>query len=90
MDISDSERAEKSLDTLIERRHDQRRQTEGERAEEELWQASARIHAAKRQRELAAEWFAHEMKMCDVHAALSEEHWERAQKYRQSGHEGAA
>ena len=85
MDVSRAEPAKRELDWLIEKRHDRR--VQDERRELGLWEVSSRVYAAKRQRDLAEEWYAHEMKMCDVHAALSEERRERAQKYRQSnGH----
>lgn len=87
MDVSRAESAKRELDWLIEKRHDRR--VQDERRELGLWEVSSRVYAAKRQRDLAEEWYAHEMKMCDVHAALSEERRERAQKYRQNGHHEA-
>jgi hypothetical protein len=47
VDISRSEQVETDLDRLIERRDTERRQTEGERAREALWQASVRAYNAR-------------------------------------------
>ena len=55
-DIAKGEAAESSIDAFISRRDKQRRQTEGERLEEELWQASARIHEAKQRRKNLEAW----------------------------------
>ncbi len=57
MDITHGERAEASLDTLIERRHERRIKDEGQRQLEELWMPSERAYAARRSRELAEEWY---------------------------------
>lgn len=58
-DISEgrsAEAAEAQLDHFIERRHNERIRTEGERAEMEAWELSARIHASKLERDNAAKW----------------------------------
>jgi len=44
------------LDTLVKRRDRERRKTEGERAREELYEASVRRHNAARDQERRAEW----------------------------------
>ena len=56
MDIAGGEKVEGELDILITRRHEQRVRDEGERAAEELWRVSARIHEAKQQREKLEAW----------------------------------
>ncbi len=53
---------------------------------EALWQASVRAHNARQREDVRALWYAHEMKMCELHAALSEEHRERAVKLEANGH----
>ncbi len=53
--IARGEMVEAELDAMIRRRDEKRRETEGERRTEELWQASARIHDAKLQREQDAQ-----------------------------------
>jgi hypothetical protein len=47
VDIAKSETVEGELDALIRRRDAERRQSEGERAREELWQKSVREHNAR-------------------------------------------
>jgi hypothetical protein len=59
VDITHSEHVEKELDLLITRRDVQRRQTEGERLEEELWRESERRHEAKRREENRLAWCEH-------------------------------
>jgi len=54
--VARAEKVEKDLDAMIRRRDDQRRDTEGERAEEELWAESCRAHDAKREQERRAAW----------------------------------
>jgi hypothetical protein len=53
-----------------------------------LWAESVRRYQERLRRESAVAWFEHEMKMYELHAALSEEHRERAERYRQNGHHG--
>jgi hypothetical protein len=59
VDISCSEQVETDLDRLIERRHDQRVQIEGERAAEELWAESERRYFARRREENRIAWCAY-------------------------------
>jgi hypothetical protein len=56
LDLETSERAEKQLEAFITRRDTERRKTEGERREEELWRESERYYQAKRHAELVFEW----------------------------------
>ncbi len=55
-DIGQGERAEAELDSFISRRDRQRRETEGDRAAEDLWEASSRLHSARRRAENRAAW----------------------------------
>ncbi len=59
MDITRGEMVEGDLDRLIERRHDQRITSEGERATEELWAESERKYAARRREENRIAWCAY-------------------------------
>ena len=52
----DVERAERDLDAMITRRDLQRRESEGERRERELWAETVAQYNARRQRELARQW----------------------------------
>ena len=69
---------EAELTRLIERRHDERVKTEGERAEEALWVSSAREYAEREKRQLEAARYAFEMNLCEIHERLAAEHEERA------------
>ena len=74
MDIPHSEHVEKELDLLIPRRDVQRRQTEGERLEEELWRESERRHEAKRREENRLAWCEHYQHMRTLHWGLGDEY----------------
>ena len=56
VDISRGEHVEKELDLLITRRDAQRRQTEGERRDEELWRESESRYEVKRREEMRLLW----------------------------------
>jgi hypothetical protein len=58
-DIAASKVVESDLTNLIERRHNQRVEAEGERLEEELWQESVRKHNEKRRVQARREWHSH-------------------------------
>ena len=81
MDIARSEQIEGELDAMIRRRDTHRRQTEGERLEEELYEPSVRAYNALREAEKRADWYAFEMHMGDLHLRLSSEHYAKAEKY---------
>ena len=51
MDIARSEQVESELDALIRRRDEKRRQTEGERLEEELYEPSVRAWRERQEAE---------------------------------------
>jgi len=57
-DIARGEAVEHELDAFISRQHDRRVSGEGERAVEELWQVSERLHDADRRAENRAAWLA--------------------------------
>ena len=79
MDVAQrTEMVEAELTRLIERRHDERVKTEGERREEELWVSSAREYAEREKRQLEAARYAFEMNLCEIHERLAAEHEERA------------
>jgi hypothetical protein len=57
LDVEHSERVERELDRLIEKRHDARVAEEGERRELEAWQVTARIDDARKRRGRALDWY---------------------------------
>jgi len=57
-DIGRGEAVERELDAFIEKRHEQRRRTEGERAIEAAWRESARREEARRREENRSDWLA--------------------------------
>jgi hypothetical protein len=68
------------LTRVIERRDDKRRQTEGERREQEMWMESvARFHE-RSEAEMRSRWIEYEQHMSQLHTRLAEEHQEKAQK----------
>jgi hypothetical protein len=80
LDITRGEWVEAELDVFIERRHERRVKSEGERAEEELWMESERKYWERRRRQLNAARYAHEMNMCELHERLAAEREARALK----------
>ncbi len=90
MDISKGETAESHLDALIARRHDQRVQSEGERAREELWQQSVRAYNARScEEERLERLHYHEgqaRRLSNTLGSLVAYHEAEAEKYRQNGH----
>ena len=85
MDLETSERAEKPLEAFITRRDSERRKTEGERREEELWRESERQYQAKRQAELVFAWFEHYRHMRRVHRSLAGEYDRKLQALEDGG-----
>ena len=85
MDISRSEQVETDLDRLIEKRHEKRVQSEGERAAEELWQESVRRYHARQEADHRAAWCDYERRMRDLHWSLGDEH-DRKLKKLENGH----
>lgn len=91
LDVSTSERsaeaAEAQIDAFISRMDTKRRDTEGERLEEELWVDSARRHAAKLREAARVEWTAYHEHLARLHRALADEHEAKAEKLMQDGSE---
>jgi hypothetical protein len=85
VDITRSEQVETDLDRLIERRHDQRRMSEGERAAQELWAESVRRYNARQEADHRAAWHEYEMRLYRIHSGLAAEHLARAEKL-ENGH----
>jgi hypothetical protein len=84
--VEHGERVERDLDRLIERRHDQRRQSEGERRAEDLWQESVRRYNARQEQDYRLAWFEYEMRLYRIHSGLASEHLARAEKL-ENGHQ---
>ena len=59
MDITRSEQVESELDAMIRRRDTHRRQTEGERLEEELYEPSVRAWRERREAQKRADRYAY-------------------------------
>ena len=74
MKRAEGETAEKELDAFITRRDRERRQTEGERDREALWEASVRADRAKQKEALRARRREHWHKMRAVHYGLADEY----------------
>jgi len=74
VDITHGEHVEKELALLITRRDAQRRQTEGERLEEELWRESERRHAEHRREANRVVWCEHYRHMRAIHWGLGAEY----------------
>jgi hypothetical protein len=83
--VAKGEVAEASLDALIRRRHDQRAQSEGERAREELYAESTRRHHEKLQQQRWWEWLRFHEGQIRRHTATLEaligDHRKEAERY---------
>jgi hypothetical protein len=66
-DVSRGEQVEHEIDAMIRRRDTHRRETEGHRPSEELWQASVDRYNAERDAELRAAW-------CSYHQEAATRH----------------
>jgi hypothetical protein len=80
VDIARGEMVEAELDAMIRRRDEKRRQSEGERLEEELWQESERKHVARRREENRIAWCAYYRNIAGALYARAEEYIVRAEK----------
>jgi hypothetical protein len=80
-----TEMVEAELTRLIEKRHDERVKTEGERAEEELWAESERRYFEVKRRQNVAAWFAYFCRQADAHRKLSESYEARAEELCEEG-----
>jgi hypothetical protein len=85
MNIAHGEKVEGELNILIERRHDHRRQTEGERAEHELWHESEQRYFRLRQEDNRLAWCDYHRRLSALHQALADEHDAELQKL-ENGH----
>jgi hypothetical protein len=47
---------------------------------EELWAESVRRHNERRREQHQAAWYAHEVRMGDLHTGLAREHYDKAEK----------
>ncbi len=74
LDPAKLDAAERQIDALIDRRG-----RDAANAEEGLWAASSRRDQERRRQELTEAWAAYHRKMHQLHAALSEEHAEKAE-----------
>jgi hypothetical protein len=79
-----AEAAEAELTRFIERRDDKRRHSDGQRAVEEAWAASARRHAAELRAAARVEWSLYHEHMRELHTRLAQEHRHKAEKLCQS------
>jgi hypothetical protein len=77
-----TEKLEAELDRIIEKRAAERRDAN---RIEELWKDSTRLHNERRRKENGAAWYAHHLRMHEVHARLAEEHENAALSLLQAG-----
>jgi hypothetical protein len=80
LDVAQGYQVETDLSRLIERRHDERVKSEGERLEEELWMESARRYHERQREQNRWEWVRYFDRMAESHAQLSESYRERAER----------
>jgi uncharacterized protein (DUF1501 family) len=66
-DIATEDKADAQIDAFISKRDAKRREKEGARAAEELWEASSRVHDARRAAAMRAERW-------EYHRAQAERH----------------
>ena len=94
-DIGHGEMVEAELDSLIRRRHDQRRESGEQQRIEDAWAESVRAHNARRDAELRAAWCGYHQDQAARHRATLEalitHHEEAAARLMENGHreEGA-
>ena len=68
-DISIGEKVESEIDVFIDRRHEKRVRTEGDREREELYEAYVRAYNAQRAQERRAEWASFHRSQAERHRA---------------------
>jgi hypothetical protein len=88
VDLSRSEQVETDLDRLIEKLHDQRALSEGERAAEELWAESVRRYNARQEEEHRLAWCEHYRRMRAVHYGLGDEYDAKLRELEKGHHRG--
>jgi hypothetical protein len=83
------EKVEGELDILITRRHEKRRETEGERLEREVWQETEIRHSQQRREANRLAWCEYHRQQAERHRAtltdLIAHHQDQAAKYRENG-----
>jgi hypothetical protein len=88
------EAAEAQLERFISQRHEKRRQTEGERLEQELWMNTAKAYNDRERRQIRAEWRDYHEGQAERHrrtlAALIAHHEGEAQKLLEDSEEKGA
>ncbi len=82
MEAAKTEALEAEIDRIIEKRAAEKRD---EGAVEELWKDSTRLHNERRRKENGAAWYAHHLRMHEVHARLAEEHEAKALSLLETG-----
>ncbi len=76
--VARGEQVEAELNGFIRKRHDQRVQTEGERAAEELWAESERRHLARKREQNRWEWVRYFDRIAASLRARADEYDQRA------------
>ena len=94
MDIAKGEAVEHEIDAMIRRRDTHRRQTEGERLEEELYEPSVRAWRARREAESREAWATYHRSAAErierTAAQIAAEHRARAEMLLPNGREETA
>jgi hypothetical protein len=82
------------LTRFIERRDDKRRQTEGERLEDDLWMETVKAYNERERRQIRAQWYGWHCDQAQRHrrtlAALIAHHEDEAQKLLEDSEEKGA
>jgi hypothetical protein len=88
------EAAEAQLERFISQRHEKRRQTEGERLEQELWMNTAKAYNDRERRQIRAQWYGWHCDQAQRHrrtlAALIAHHEGKAKKLLEDSEEKGA
>ena len=79
-DTRSAEAAEQQIATFIARMDTKRRDTEGERLEEELYAESVRRFNEKARAEIRLQWISYHQNLCRLHTQLADEHEREAQQ----------
>jgi hypothetical protein len=85
LDIEAGERVDGEIDHMIQRRHEERVQDEGQQRIENLWTESLRRYNARQEADHRAAWHEYEMRLYRIHTGLAAEHLARAEKL-ENGH----
>jgi hypothetical protein len=68
------------LTRFIERRDEKRRQSEGERLEQEMWRESVRRFQERSEAEMRSRWIDYHRHLQVLHQSLADEHEAEAEK----------